>query len=66
MFDEVDDTYRDIKMFMYETLLFIAGRCGIHYKVPVKELVRRFLNEIVEFEPLEEVRRSSLKPWEEG
>jgi len=66
MFDEVEDTYFEIKMFMYETLIFIAGRRGIHYKVPVKELVRRFLNEIVEFEPLEEVRRSSLKPWQEG
>lgn len=39
---------------------------GVSFKDPRHDVSRRFLNEIVEFEPLEEVKRSSLMPWEEG
>jgi len=35
----------------------------ITYKEPVHDIARRLMNEVVEFEPMEEVRRSSLKPW---
>ena len=38
----------------------------IKYKTPVRNIAMRLLEEVAEFEPAEEVRRSSLRPWEKG
>ena len=65
-FDEFSETAERI-MIVFE--LFIAHtsrRFNVSFKWPPHNLARRFLNEIIEFEPLEEEKRSSLKPWEEG
>ena len=38
----------------------------ITYKAPVHDIARRLMNEVVEFEPMEEEKRSSLRSWETG
>ena len=38
----------------------------ITYKRPIPDIAKTLLNEVVGFVPEEEVKRSSLKPWEEG
>jgi len=63
MFNEYSGLANEISKFIEESLIFAAGRWEIHYIEPVHDIARRFLNEIVEFEPAEEIRRSSLKPW---
>ena len=45
-------------------LIRLEREHGLHFKDPRHDVARRFLNEIVEFEAMEEEQRSSLKPWE--
>lgn len=34
------------------------------YKRPIHDIARRLMEEVVGFEPMEEVKRSSLRPWQ--
>ena len=47
-------------------LKYIGLWCRITYKRPILDIAKTLLNEVVGFVPEEEVKRSSLKPWEEG
>lgn len=62
-FNELSEKAREIMNWFEMNLDYTELRFGITFKEPHHDIARRFLNEIVEFEPAEEVRRSSLKPW---
>ena len=53
MFDEYDDKAQYI-MIDFEDLTFRLGKkYDLHFKEPPHDIARRFLNEIVEFEPID-------------
>ena len=62
-FDEYSKLGQDIMNWWEMNLDYTEMRFSVTFKDPHHDIARRFLNEIVEFEPAEEIRRSSLKPW---
>ena len=63
-FDEFSEKASEIMGWFERALSWIEKTYDVNYKDPRHDLARRFLNEIMEFKPLEEEKRSSLKPWE--
>ena len=63
-FDEFSDEAQVLIAWFESSLELGRGLYNITYKDPIHDIARRFLNEIVEFEAMEEEKRSSLKPWE--
>ena len=54
MFDEYDDKAQDI-MWEFEIMLnMLKRKFEVKFKDPPHDMARRFLNEIVEFVPLDE------------
>ena len=65
-FDEFSNTALEISSWFEKAMDWIEKTYDINYRDPRRVVARRFLNEIMEFKPLEEEKRSSLKPWEKG
>ena len=63
MFDEKSETARGIIDSLGVFMVMMSIKYNIDFKGQYYDIARRFLNEIVEFEPMEEEKRSSLRPW---
>jgi len=64
MFDENSETATEIMDSFGIFLVMMQIKHNVNFKDPFHDIARRFLNEIVEFESMEEEKRSSLKPWD--
>ncbi|MBA7661962.1 hypothetical protein ES703_69982 [subsurface metagenome] len=53
-FNEHDEKGQSIIKSMEKGLAFMSAQWDYSYKSPIHDIARRFLNEIVEFEPLKE------------
>ena len=62
-FNEHSEKARQIMGYFEIFLVGTSVKHKVDFKEPYHDIARRFLNEIVEFEPAGEIRRSSLKPW---
>jgi len=65
-FNEFSERAAFVMEDFQDLLTTLTMRYEVHFKDPHHDVARRFLNEIMEFKPLEEEKRSSLKPWEKG
>ena len=54
VFDELSEEAKDIISLFEMFLAFVKGRHDVHFKEPAHDIARRFLNEIEEFEAVEE------------
>ena len=64
MFNENSETAIEIMDSLGIFIVMIQIKYDINLKDPFYDVARRFLNEIVEFKPMEKEKRSSLRPWE--
>ena len=64
MFNENSETAIQIIDWICTAMVVLSVKYKISYKHSYDDIARRFLNEIVEFEPMEKEKRSSLRPWE--
>ena len=64
MFNEYSEQVSEIIGYLEIFCMGTETRFGVKFKEPHHDIARRFLNEIVEFEPMEKPKSSSLKSWE--
>ena len=66
MFNEFSERGQEILTALEIVLKEVSSVYLVEFNSPLHDIARRLLNEVVGFEPMEKVKRSSLKPWEEG